>query len=759
MKRMLPSSVLLFAMLLAACGEDSAPSPSDAGTDAGAQADVPNATGQPDGAGDVPAVPGAEVGGLPTGPAPDAGRAGCAVKCAEGVVLRSDGLLVAGANSVLTTIDGQPFLAEGGRDLAAGSDPSGTLTGNACVVRQDGTVWCWGSNLFGAIGAGLAQPAAPDPRQVLTSALTPLTNVRRVSADHSGHTFCAIVETGNVWCWGSGGLGPLGHAPIAVQVLTAPGGPPLSGITDISGAQFGACAINAAGAPVCWGLSSGGVPVEVPFLEKVNQVVCSAEGCCAIGAPGGRMWCWGASFKDARQMALADGVPLVDVVGLSRGLFHVLGLRSDKTMVQLQNPAAPLLVAMDGAAPLTDPLLLGEQCVITKAGKIYRRLPSNDLSLYCGPVSPPDRGATRCGAAGEVCCAEEVCGSGLGCHEGKCSCGVPGTPCCGGATCGQQLQCSQANPHCSCVNTCGGGYVLRNDGLVVWKGNNILKGADGQPFKAVDAQDMTGSERDPLIGGTGCVVLKDGSVWCWGDNTFGQLGAGIADAKSATPRQVIGANQTPLLNVRKVSASRSANTVCAVREDGGVWCWGAASVGLLGPGVTTNSNVAQQVLTAPGGAPVTQASNVSLGDQSACALGSDGSVSCWGGFVGKIASPEAAKAVACSIHPNASGGRCCALGQVDSSVWCWSGGGEVRKVIHPGGPPVTGVTSLTPSGNDILLVRDGILYSVNGSLETRPVQTGNDGALMAPPVLGEHCFVTREGQHHFSTTSWKPFCQ
>ncbi len=35
-----------------------------------------------------------------------------------------------------------------------------------------------------------------------------------------------------------------------------------------------------------------------------------------------------------------------------------------------------------------------------------------------------------------------------------------------------------------------------------------------------------------------CAVESDGSVWCWGDNSFGQLGLGNGDSESSVPTQV-----------------------------------------------------------------------------------------------------------------------------------------------------------------------------------------------------------------------------
>jgi alpha-tubulin suppressor-like RCC1 family protein len=65
-----------------------------------------------------------------------------------------------------------------------------------------------------------------------------------------------------------------------------------------------------------------------------------------------------------------------------------------------------------------------------------------------------------------------------------------------------------------------------------------------------------------------CAVLTDGSLWCWGNNVNGQLGAGTPPQSEAVPVQVKG------LNDPVVQASTSSGHTCALSEAGGVSCWG-----------------------------------------------------------------------------------------------------------------------------------------------------------------------------------------
>jgi alpha-tubulin suppressor-like RCC1 family protein len=81
------------------------------------------------------------------------------------------------------------------------------------ALRSDNTVWAWGNNASGQLG--INQPnfgyPYPVPRQV-----TGLTGVVAVAAGFE-HTF-AIKNDGTVWAWGSNGSGQLGNGTTASEI-------------------------------------------------------------------------------------------------------------------------------------------------------------------------------------------------------------------------------------------------------------------------------------------------------------------------------------------------------------------------------------------------------------------------------------------------------------------------------------------------------------------------------------------------------------
>jgi hypothetical protein len=81
-----------------------------------------------------------------------------------------------------------------------------------------------------------------------------------------------------------------------------------------------------------------------------------------------------------------------------------------------------------------------------------------------------------------------------------------------------------------------------------------------------------------------CVVTSDGSIWCWGYNGGGVLGRGdTADASYA--RQVLADASTPFADAVEVTVGYE--SACARKRDGTVWCWGDNTYAQLGTGSAT----------------------------------------------------------------------------------------------------------------------------------------------------------------------------
>lgn len=116
-----------------------------------------------------------------------------------------------------------------------------------------------------------------------------------------------------------------------------------------------------------------------------------------------------------------------------------------------------------------------------------------------------------------------------------------------------------------------------------------------------------------------CVLMIDGTMKCWGYNSFGQTGNGNT-ANQLSPVSVIGLSGVVL------SLSLQAQSTCALIAGGSVECWGINDwKGGLGDGTTTNRLSPTQV-----GGLTNGISAISTGHYYGCALSSAGSLKCWG---------------------------------------------------------------------------------------------------------------------------------
>jgi alpha-tubulin suppressor-like RCC1 family protein len=189
------------------------------------------------------------------------------------------------------------------------------------------------------------------------------------------------------------------------------------------------------------------------------------------------------------------------------------------------------------------------------------------------------------------------------------------------------------------------------------------------------------------------VANAGGGVVCWGRNDSGQLGNGTT-TNSSTPVPVTGLST----GVRTVSAGHS--SACALTEAGAVWCWGNNSSGQLGDGTTTNSAVPVQVKGLRANVV-----SISAGAYHVCALTADGAVQCWGlGRTGALGdgqsrdsgTPVAPAGLSAGVTTISAGGfHTCAI-LLNAGVKCWglNGSGQLGNGtvgLEPRPVDVTGI--------------------------------------------------------------------
>jgi alpha-tubulin suppressor-like RCC1 family protein len=130
---------------------------------------------------------------------------------------------------------------------------------------------------------------------------------------------------------------------------------------------------------------------------------------------------------------------------------------------------------------------------------------------------------------------------------------------------------------------------------------------------------------DRVFNGHTCALTSDGTPFCWGSNVAGQLGNNVP-AQPTGPDSRLTPDEVAASGRKFQSIAAGVVHTCAIDVAGAAYCWGSNSFGQLGTGAT--SNTAQRTPIAATGGHSYQA--VVAANRTICALATSGSVYCWG---------------------------------------------------------------------------------------------------------------------------------
>jgi alpha-tubulin suppressor-like RCC1 family protein len=202
-----------------------------------------------------------------------------------------------------------------------------------------------------------------------------------------------------------------------------------------------------------------------------------------------------------------------------------------------------------------------------------------------------------------------------------------------------------------------------------WGSNLSGEIGDGTLVERTIPATVVGIANAASVSGGGnhtCYLSESGTVGCWGANEHGQLGQGTR-TDSLTPVSVPG-----LDNVIGVSAAGVHHT-CALKGDGSVWCWGGNTYGQLGDGTTIDRLSPVRV---PG---IDNAVQISIDAVHSCARLVNRDLLCWGdNSTGRLgdgtlidrSSPTKVVAEAGVVAVEAANGFTCAIFD-DRKLRCW----------------------------------------------------------------------------------------
>ncbi len=211
---------------------------------------------------------------------------------------------------------------------------SGTHT---LALKKDGSVFAWGANSAGELGQGDTQ-SSNIPMQVKDETGTEmLKDIKEIET--ASQLSMAVTNDGKVYTWGLGTSGQIGIGTKVNKTLpTKTNG--LSNITKIAGGDLSCYALTDEGEVYSWGANAKGQlgdgtvtlrpePVIVPNLTGVIDVKASSTGQVLALKDDGTVWGWGYSTLGAltdvggsipKQLAGKDG-RMKDISGISAGYY------------------------------------------------------------------------------------------------------------------------------------------------------------------------------------------------------------------------------------------------------------------------------------------------------------------------------------------------------------------------------------------------------------------------------------------------------
>lgn len=602
------------------------------------------------------------------------------------------------------------------------------LGGRHTCALDGGAVKCWGNNDLGQLGNGsTGSSSIPVAAQVAGG----------VTAIAAGNDeTCAVDGAGGVSCWGANDSGQLGDgmAPDAERMTSTPVAMALPGevATQVAvGADF-ACAVAQSGAVYCTGHNDHGqvgpptlpsqpacpvnntdcsiTPRRIPLDVKATAVIAGNAFACAIDDQHA-LWCWGADDN----LALADGgdgedrtfpvqLHYPDAEQVSAGGGYLCVRSSDGLRCSGYNgfgqlgigvrTTMPAPIAVDAGQPVTSVAsgaaftcaVLADETAACWGNDQVGQLGDGTFGGRTHPVpvvglahvkklaSNQDHTCALVGDTGGVACWGDNASGELG--DGSRETRSTAQPVLDGAAALTGAVDLAVGSNHSCA-------LLANGKVKCWGANNLGQLGSGTAMAHPDQLSATEIvlATTPTAGPTGvtqivagdqftCALDGDGAPWCWGDNGVDKLGTGNSDPSfTLTPMKVAMPD-----DVKVAALSTFAGFACArAKVTNDVWCWGFNGDGELALGTF------DFVHGTPGKAAGVTATALSVGQQAACVILGDGSVSCWGAdYLGQVGAaeydaypaPQPVSGLTGATQISAGGQHTCAL--VDGGkLVCW----------------------------------------------------------------------------------------
>lgn len=281
-----------------------------------------------------------------------------------------------------------------------------------CVIRNDGSVVCWGADNFGQLGTGMLNPPNPHPQLVALPA-----GSIAIELGSANQGTCAVLDDGAVWCWGRNDWNQTGLRFDPKNDVAPPSGD--NGATNaslVAPLLFSSCALDGAGMLTCWGRNNQfqlateepapGPHETGPHLVGATAMVGGTGHACMWNAD--EVWCWGQGVDG--QHGFGEGVGPVStpapvsafdlqlpVVGVGAGRLHTCIAHAGGATVECvgRNEEAQIDVSIttEYFEPVEVDLIIEDPIVAIRSRQDTTCVQVDNGDLYCwGSVWGYDHG-------------------------------------------------------------------------------------------------------------------------------------------------------------------------------------------------------------------------------------------------------------------------------------------------------------------------------------------------------------------------------
>lgn len=358
-------------------------------------------------------------------------------------------------------------------DLGTGQKAKEISLGDAhtCALLQSGEVKCWGGNTGGTLGVGDIFTRGDEPFEMgdalLPIELGPGEKAKAISAGDF-HT-CALLESNTIKCWGLGGSGQLGLGDGKTRGDAA---------SDMGVNLFG---------------------VDLGTSLEVLAISAGGSFSCAL-LNGGSIRCWGANGYG--QLGLGDQMARGDNANELGSLLPSISLGTGFKAASLESGGGHSC-ASDGNSRL----------------KCWGRNDTAQLGL----------GDT--GHRGDS-------GAEMGDNLPEVQLSGANSPVLKGQAAGSRHHCAILQISNSIVLKCWGDNSQGQCGLPLPNFIGDIPNEMGDQLESVDLGKGAALRAVTAGGSHTCAILESGGIKCWGDNSSGQLGYGDTLPRGSTPDQM-----------------------------------------------------------------------------------------------------------------------------------------------------------------------------------------------------------------------------